>query len=333
MYDFEDDRRWPHRIAVLALVAATAAGVFVFVRGGADRPPPGLGARVQAAAPVTAPTTTPTEPPSEPPLEEPAETTIEPLPKIIAGRVVAAVEARIAPEAAPTTDVMTTDVMTTTPTTTPPTPASTPTSTTAPTPTTTAVAGAGAIGELGYPAASDGSPLPIVATYDVGSITLAGHVPSEAARERLIALARANSQDGTDIEVRDRMITNERVPIDVGVRVIESNSPRFGEGAAEITVEHAAQLDRVGAIMHALPHVTALVVGHADQRGDEATNLALSNERAVAVVDYLVYLGVAPTRLASKAAGEEHLLTLDDDEAALALNRRTEFVFYGILAD
>jgi hypothetical protein len=31
--------------------------------------------------------------------------------------------------------------------------------------------------------------------------------------------------------------------------------------------------------------------------------------------------------------GEADLLTLNNDDAALALNRRTEFVFYGLLID
>jgi outer membrane protein OmpA-like peptidoglycan-associated protein len=82
-----------------------------------------------------------------------------------------------------------------------------------------------------------------------------------------------------------------------------------------------------------LPNVTVLVIGHADQRGDDESNHAISAERAEAVVDFLTYLGVSPTRLASRAVGEADLLTLADDNTALALNRRTEFVFYGVLVE
>ena len=41
--------------------------------------------------------------------------------------------------------------------------------------------------------------------------------------------------------------------------------------------------------------------------------------------------GIAFDRLQSRAVGETDLLVLDDDEAALALNRRTEFVLFGLL--
>ena len=184
--------------------------------------------------------------------------------------------------------------------------------------------------DLGYPAAPDGTPLPVVVTYDTGTVKLTGFLPSEESRARLVGLAVANSQN-PDPDVIDNLIVNPAVPSSVGVRVIEMNSARFGEGEAQLTAEHTAQFDRVAAVLDALPHVTALVIGHADQRGDDVRNLELSENRASTVVDYLTYLGIEPTRLSMRGAGETDLLTLDDDGAALALNRRTEFVFYGIL--
>ena len=77
--------------------------------------------------------------------------------------------------------------------------------------------------------------------------------------------------------------------------------------------------------------MTALVIGHADQRGDELTNYAVSEQRADAVVNYVASRGIAPARLSSRAVGETDLLTLNNEPAALALNRRTEIVFNGLL--
>ena len=187
-------------------------------------------------------------------------------------------------------------------------------------------------GSPGYPTSSDGTPLPLLAVFDTETITLSGQVPSEAARERLGALAIANSQF-PDAKVVDNMVVNPAVPISVGVRVLELNSARFPTGTAEILPDHARELDRVVTIMNALPNITVLVIGHADQRGDESRNFAISDERARAVVNYLRFLGISPTRLSSRAAGESDLLTLEEDETALALNRRTEFIFYGLLVE
>ena len=184
--------------------------------------------------------------------------------------------------------------------------------------------------DLGYPAAPDGSPLPVIVSYDTGRVTLTGAVPSDDARARLVGLAQANSQE-PDIEVIDNLFVNADVPQSVGVRVIEMNSARFGEGDAQLITEHTVQFDRVAAVLQALPHVSVLVIGHADQRGDDQRNRELSEDRASTVVDYLTYLGIDPTRLSMRGAGETDLLTLEDDASALALNRRTEFVFYGVL--
>ena len=75
------------------------------------------------------------------------------------------------------------------------------------------------------------------------------------------------------------------------------------------------------------------IIGHADQIGSDAQNFKISAERAAAVVDYLVSKGVNPQRLASRAVGDTDLLTLNDDAASLALNRRTEIIFSGLLSN
>ena len=172
----------------------------------------------------------------------------------------------------------------------------------------------------------------MVVICDTETTTLTGAVPSQAAVDRLAALAVANSQN-PDAAVVNTLIVNDTVPPSVRVRAIEMNSPRFPEGAATLTNEHSKQLDRVVSVMKALPNVSVLVIGHADQRGDDTANFAMSDQRARAVVNYLIYLGVEPTRVSSRAAGETELLTVSDDATSLALNRRTEFIFYGVLVD
>ncbi len=177
----------------------------------------------------------------------------------------------------------------------------------------------------------DGSAAPVVAIFDVSTITLAGAVPDEAARQRLTALASANSK--TPAAIIDLLTIDPAVPDGVGVRVVELTSSRFPEGSSEIAMAHAAELNRIAAVMSALPNVSVLVVGHADQIGSEAANFALSEARAQAVVSYLVDTGVDPSRLSSRAVGESDLLSVDSDETSLALNRRTEFIVYGALVD
>jgi outer membrane protein OmpA-like peptidoglycan-associated protein len=202
-----------------------------------------------------------------------------------------------------------------------------PTTAPAPTPTTAAPAASGAP----YPTNIDGTPAWVVVIFDTNAITMSGQVPDQAARDRAKALATTYAKPGEADTINDNLQINPAVPRSVGVRVVELTSARFSDGSAEILPEHAAELDRVVAAMTALPNTTAIVIGHADQRGNEVSNYVLSAKRAQAVVDYMASKGIDPVRLASKAVGEQDLIDLHDDAAAFALNRRTEFVLFGLL--
>jgi outer membrane protein OmpA-like peptidoglycan-associated protein len=185
------------------------------------------------------------------------------------------------------------------------------------------------VGAASYPTLPDGSPTPVLAIFDTDTITLSGTVPSQAAADRLAQLALANSK--TPASLVEFLAINPDVPANVGVRVIEMNSSRFPAGSAEVLPDHGQELDRIGAVMNALPNTTVLVIGHADQRGSDTANFVISEDRARAVVSHLVKYGIEGSRLSSRAVGESDLLSLNDDETALELNRRTEFVIYGAL--
>lgn len=180
-----------------------------------------------------------------------------------------------------------------------------------------------------YPTLPDGSPTPVLAIFDTDTITLSGTVPSQAAADRLAQLAIANSK--TPAALVQFLAINPDVPANVGVRVLEMTSSRFPAGSSDILPDHGLELDRIGTVMNALPNTTVLVIGHADQRGSEATNFAVSEARARAVVSHLVSFGIDASRLSSRAVGESDLLSLNDDDTAHELNRRTEFVIYGTL--
>jgi len=169
----------------------------------------------------------------------------------------------------------------------------------------------------------------VVAIFDTSTITLTGEVPSKAAVDRLSSLVLANSQ--TPAVVVNNLIINPGVPLGVGVRVIELNSARFPTAMSTVLPAHAKELDRVANVMKALPGVSVLVIGHADQRGNDEANLAISAARAQAVVNYLIYVGISPSRLSARGVGDSDLLTRQTDAVSLTLNRRTEFVFYGLL--
>ncbi len=73
------------------------------------------------------------------------------------------------------------------------------------------------------------------------------------------------------------------------------------------------------------PGITLEITGHTDSLGPETMNLKLSEERAAAVRNYLIQMGIAAQRLTSLGYGESNPIKTNDTEAGRAANRRVEF--------
>jgi outer membrane protein OmpA-like peptidoglycan-associated protein len=182
-----------------------------------------------------------------------------------------------------------------------------------------------------YVTQANGLPEPVRLEVGIdGAITLSGAVPTQAAADLLVGFA---SESGTTPVNDADLVVNPAVPADVPVQITSLNSPRFDEGSSEMTIELAAQYNRLLPVMTALPDVTMLIIGHADQRGDPQTNIELSAARATSVFNYFVSNGIDPGRMSTRGAGATDLLTPADDPLSLALNRRTEFVLTGIFVE
>jgi peptidoglycan-associated lipoprotein len=70
-----------------------------------------------------------------------------------------------------------------------------------------------------------------------------------------------------------------------------------------------------------------MVEGHADSRGTNEYNLALAENRADAVRDYLVSLGLPNDRVTIVSKGEEQPFCTEETEACWQQNRVGFFIF------
>jgi peptidoglycan-associated lipoprotein len=109
----------------------------------------------------------------------------------------------------------------------------------------------------------------------------------------------------------------------------EEGSPladvHFDYDSATLTEEARATLERHALWLQNHRDVRATIEGHCDKRGTTDYNLALGEQRARSVWDYLVGLGVAPDRLRTVSYGKERPLDPADTEEAYARNRRAHF--------
>ena len=74
------------------------------------------------------------------------------------------------------------------------------------------------------------------------------------------------------------------------------------------------------------PTVKITVEGHCDERGTSQYNMALGEQRAQAVKEYLVQLGIDASRIQIISYGNERPFEAGHDERAWAQNRRDHFL-------
>jgi peptidoglycan-associated lipoprotein len=93
------------------------------------------------------------------------------------------------------------------------------------------------------------------------------------------------------------------------------DSARFDDKALAIMKANAEKLK-------AEPNTALLLEGHADDRGTIAYNLALGQQRAQAVKEYYLSLGVPLRRMSTISYGELKPVCTAEDEACWGQNRR-----------
>ena len=94
-------------------------------------------------------------------------------------------------------------------------------------------------------------------------------------------------------------------------------------------VHHASWpiLQKLAQFITAHPDIEEVdITGHADERGSEEHNLALSQARAVAVKERLVFFGVTAARLTTIGYGESRPRAEGHSESDWRQNRRAEFI-------
>ena len=99
---------------------------------------------------------------------------------------------------------------------------------------------------------------------------------------------------------------------------------RFDTGKWRILPVSYGVLDDIAQSLATQPTVRVRVEGHTDSRGGDTANLALSQQRALAIVNYLVAAGVEPGRLEYEGFGSSRPVASNATAGGQQDNRRVE---------
>jgi outer membrane protein OmpA-like peptidoglycan-associated protein len=160
-----------------------------------------------------------------------------------------------------------------------------------------------------------------VGAQRVSSVQEAANAQVDEAK-RIAALAEART--GEALEEVARL---EKVSKDARGQVITLPSGLlFKTGKSILNAGARPRLDEVASALKRIPDRKLLIEGHTDSVGKEATNLALSERRAQAVKDYLVWRGVPAERITTVGAGPSRPIADNSNTEGRAMNRRVEIV-------
>ena len=123
------------------------------------------------------------------------------------------------------------------------------------------------------------------------------------------------ARDGEKVEIK---------PIEVG-EAYRINDINFATNSFEITPRIVLVLNEFIDFLKINDNLKITINGYTDNVGEPQKNLALSENRAKAVMNYLIEKGINKDRLSSIGYGEKNPIADNNSEKARRTNRRTEF--------
>jgi peptidoglycan-associated lipoprotein len=96
----------------------------------------------------------------------------------------------------------------------------------------------------------------------------------------------------------------------------------FATNKSDLTTAASATLAKQATYLKANPNLSAVLEGHADERGTREYNLALGERRATAAKNYLISNGIAANRIKVISYGKEKPVNPASNALAWSQNRR-----------
>ncbi len=157
----------------------------------------------------------------------------------------------------------------------------------------------------------------------------------EAAQARRLAESRASEAEfarreadlaSQQITSLTRQLENLQLRQTESGVVVTLGDVLFASGETGLVEGGRSSLEEVVDLLQTEPSKKIRVEGHTDSSGDSERNLGLSGQRAQAVRDALIELGVAADRITAVGMGEDFPIASNEDEEGRAQNRRVDVI-------
>lgn len=165
---------------------------------------------------------------------------------------------------------------------------------------------------------------------------------AQARSERLPAAVATDPADTTDTrlpsygpmetaEQRDRRLATLQLQLH-GIAsqqtergwMLELGEGWFASGQSALSPQGLQELERIALVLAVNPAERATIEGHTDSQGRHGSNQALALRRADAVRQALIDLGIAASRLGTRALGDSDPAASNDTPKGRQANRRVE---------
>jgi OOP family OmpA-OmpF porin len=157
---------------------------------------------------------------------------------------------------------------------------------------------------------------------DGTNLSISGQVTSEAQRQQLASELATSLNPNYMVKNSLQVAAPQQNVLD---KTLADRTIEFESGSANITPRGTLVLDEMAAAMRSMGKQKFEVVGHTDNIGSRAYNLALSSARADAVKGYLVAKGIDGGAITTRGDGPDRPVATNATDMGRARNRRIEF--------
>jgi outer membrane protein OmpA-like peptidoglycan-associated protein/tetratricopeptide (TPR) repeat protein len=162
-------------------------------------------------------------------------------------------------------------------------------------------------------------------------------VKTEEPQDIMVSVKKEGAAFDSKLIAKEDVVKKEaRVSNDLAVKELKVgeaytiNDILYGYNSDVLTEKSKFILREFARYLKTHEAITIAIQGHTDSDGDDAKNLDLSDRRAKGVRNYLISLGIDPSRLEAKGFGETMPKVENDTAENKAKNRRTDFVITGM---